>query len=345
VSWYWYQQYSLLIDFTFPLLASLLVYFVLTFVNYFQEQKQRQQIRNAFGFYLSPVLVEQLARSPEKLVLGGEERKMTILFSDVRGFTTISEHYKSEPQRLTALMNRYLTPMTNAIIAHKGTIDKYIGDAIMAFWNAPIDDARQELNACDAALEMLARLKVLNEDLEREAKVSGEPYLPMNIGIGINTGQCVVGNMGSDFRFDYSVLGDSVNLASRLEAKSKDYHLPLILGANTADVAREHFAVMEIDLIRVKGKAEPEAVYTLVGGEDVSASAEFHALRDVNSAMLSQFRKQDWSCALESIERCRKAAENFGIGQLYDVYIERIDDFRRNPPPKDWDGVFTFETK
>jgi adenylate cyclase len=345
VSWYWYQQYSLLIDFTFPLLSSLIVYFVLTFANYFQEQRQRQQIRNAFGFYLSPVLVEQLARSPEKLVLGGEERKMTILFSDVRGFTTISEHYKSEPQRLTALMNRYLTPMTNAIIAHKGTIDKYIGDAIMAFWNAPIEDTRQELNACDAALEMLARLKMLNEELEREAKESGERYLPMNIGIGINTGQCVVGNMGSDFRFDYSVLGDSVNLASRLEAKSKDYHLPLILGANTAEIAKAQFAVLEIDLIRVKGKAEPEAVYTIAGGQDVSDSAAFHELRAINGEMLSQFRKQDWACALESIERCRKASVEFGIVQLYDVYIDRIEEFRRSPPPADWDGVFTFETK
>lgn len=345
VSWYWYLSYNLLIDFTFPLMSSLLVYFVLTFVNYFQEQKQRQQIRSAFGFYLSPVLVEQLAKSPEKLVLGGEERRMTILFSDVRGFTTISEHYKSEPQRLTALMNRYLTPMTNAIIAHKGTIDKYIGDAIMAFWNAPLDDARQELNACDAALEMLARLKSLNEELEREAKENGERYLPMNIGVGINTGKCVVGNMGSDFRFDYSVLGDSVNLASRLEAKSKDYHIPLILGANTADIAKEQFAVMEIDLIRVKGKTEPEAVYTVVGREEMSGSAEFHKLREINGAMLSQFRKQDWPGALKSIELCRKAAESFGIVQLYDVYVDRIEDFRRNPPPPDWDGVFTFETK
>jgi adenylate cyclase len=345
VSWYWFMQYNLLIDFTFPLMSSLIIYFVLTFVNYFQEQKQRQQIRSAFGFYLSPVLVEQLAKSPEKLVLGGEERKMTILFSDVRGFTTISEHYKREPQRLTSLMNRYLTPMTNAIIAHKGTIDKYIGDAIMAFWNAPIEDPRQELNACDAALEMLARLKTLNEDLEREAKETGETYLPMNIGVGINTGNCVVGNMGSDFRFDYSVLGDSVNLASRLEAKSKDYHIPLILGANTAEVARDRFAVMEIDLIRVKGKTEPEAVYTVVGREDVSGSAEFHALCDVNGRMLSQFRKQDWEGALTSIEACRKAAESFGIVQLYEVYVDRIQDFRRNPPPADWDGVFTFETK
>jgi adenylate cyclase len=162
-SWYLFSQHNLLLDFTYPLMTSLFVYLTLIFVNYFKEQKQRQQIRAAFGFYLSPALVEQLARSPEKLVLGGEERRMTILFSDVRGFTTISESYKQDPQGLTRLMNRFLTPLTNAIIERNGTIDKYIGDAIMAFWNAPLDDPQQEVNACEAALEMLARADKLNQ--------------------------------------------------------------------------------------------------------------------------------------------------------------------------------------
>ena len=238
-------------------MSSWLIYLVLTFVNYFREQKQRQQIRSAFGFYLSPHMVEQLARSPEKLVLGGEERRMTILFSDVRGFTTISEHYKDDPQGLTQLMNRFLTPLTNAIIERKGTIDKYIGDAIMAFWNAPVDDAEQEANACDAALEMQARAAALNVELKREAEANGGVYMPLRIGIGLNTGPCVVGNMGSDFRFNYSVLGDTVNVASRLEARTKDYRLPLVIGSRTAERAQEKFATMEIDLIQVKGKKEP----------------------------------------------------------------------------------------
>src|SRR5208282_1185691 len=173
--------HNLLIDFTYPLMSFWLIYLVLTFVNYFREQRQRQQIRSAFGFYLSPHMVEQLASSPDKLVLGGEERRMTILFSDVRGFTTISEHYKDDPQGLTRLMNRFLTPMTNAIIERKGTIDKYIGDAIMAFWNAPVDDADQEANACDAALEMLARAAALNVEFKREAEASGGVYLPLRI--------------------------------------------------------------------------------------------------------------------------------------------------------------------
>src|SRR5579862_7600922 len=173
MSLYLFVADNLLIDFTYPLISSWLIYLVLTFVNYFREQKQRQQIRSAFGYYLSPHMVEQLARSPEKLVLGGEERRMTILFSDVRGFTTISEHYKDDPQGLTRLMNRFLTPLTNAIIERKGTIDKYIGDAIMAFWNAPLDDADQEANACGAALEMQARAEVLNAELKQEAAANG----------------------------------------------------------------------------------------------------------------------------------------------------------------------------
>ena len=268
-SLYLFVEHNLLIDFTYPLISSWLIYLVLTFVNYFREQKQRRQIRSAFGYYLSPHMVEQLARSPEKLVLGGEERRMTILFSDVRGFTTISEHYKDDPQGLTRLMNRFLTPLTNAIIERKGTIDKYIGDAIMAFWNAPVDDDEQEANACEAALEMLTRAEALNGELKREAETNGGMYMPLRIGIGLNTGPCVVGNMGSDFRFNYSVLGDTVNLASRLEGRTKDYRIPVVIGSRTAEGAKQKFAVMEIDLIMVKGKKQPEAVFTVLGRSEV----------------------------------------------------------------------------
>ena len=224
------------------------------FTNFVKEQAQRRQIRSAFGQYLSPALVEQLAQSPEKLVLGGEARDMTIMFSDVRGFTTISEIYKDDPQGLTALMNSFLTPLTNAIIERKGTIDKYMGDAIMAFWNAPLYDPSHELNACEAALDMLDRVERLNREREAAAKANGSLFIPINIGVGINTGRCVVGNMGSDLRFDYSVLGDSVNLASRLEGQCKSYGLPIIIGSRTANVAKDKFAVLELDFIAVKGK-------------------------------------------------------------------------------------------
>src|SRR6202034_3935881 len=268
-SWYFFVAHNLLIDFTYPLMSCWLIYLTLIFSSFVREQAQRRQIRSAFGQYLSPTLVEQLAQSPEKLVLGGEERRMTILFSDVRGFTTISEHYKDDPQGLTHLMNRFLTPLTNAIIERKGTIDKYIGDAIMAFWNAPVDDDEHEANACDAALEMLARAETLNVEIKREAEATGGVYIPLRIGIGLNSGPCVVGNMGSDFRFNYSVLGDTVNLASRLEARTKDYRVTLVIGSRTAERAGEKFATMEIDLIQVKGKKEPERVFTVLGRAEV----------------------------------------------------------------------------
>ena len=345
LSLYLFVEHNLLIDFTYPLISSWLIYLVLTFVNYFREQKQRQQIRSAFGYYLSPHMVEQLARSPEKLVLGGEERRMTILFSDVRGFTTISEHYKDDPQGLTHLMNRFLTPLTNAIIERKGTIDKYIGDAIMAFWNAPVDDEDQEVNACDAALEMQARAAVLNEELKKEAEANGGVYMPLRIGIGLNTGPCVVGNMGSDFRFNYSVLGDTVNVASRLEARTKDYRLPLVIGSRTAERAAGKFATMEIDLIQVKGKKQPEAVFTVLGRTDLEQDPRCRELCELNAQMLTRFRKQDWDGAIGLIGRCRKAANGIDIAGLYDMYEERIAAYRADPPGADWDGVYEAETK
>jgi adenylate cyclase len=344
-SWYLYSQYNLLIDFTYPLISSALVYLALVFMNYIKEQKQRQQIRAAFGYYLSPALVEQLARSPEKLVLGGEERRMTILFSDVRGFTTISEHYKHDPQGLTRLMNQFLTPLTNAIIERKGTIDKYIGDAIMAFWNAPLDDPQQEINACEAALEMLAHADKLNQQFKREAEQNGDKYMPLNVGIGLNTGPCVVGNMGSDFRFNYSVLGDTVNVASRLESRTKDYRIPIVIGAQTEQRAKEKFATMEIDLIQVKGKTEPETVFTVLGHAELRQDPSFQDLRELTAGMLRSYREQDWTRALEAIEVCRKAGERFGMAALYDMYAERIEAFRRIPPPPDWNGVYEAESK
>jgi adenylate cyclase len=344
-SWYLYSQYNLLIDFTYPLISSALVYLALVFMNYVKEQKQRQQIRAAFGYYLSPALVEQLARSPEKLVLGGEERRMTVLFSDVRGFTTISEHYKHDPQGLTRLMNQFLTPLTNAIIERKGTIDKYIGDAIMAFWNAPLDDPEQEINACEAALEMLARADRLNQQFKRDAEQNGGKYMPLNVGIGLNTGPCVVGNMGSDFRFNYSVLGDTVNVASRLEARTKDYRIPIVIGAQTEQQAKEKFATIEIDRIQVKGKSEPETVFTVLGHAELRQDPNFQDLRELTAGMLRFYREQDWTRALEAIERCRKAGEGFGIAALYDMYAERIEAFRRTPPPPDWNGVYEAESK
>jgi adenylate cyclase len=344
-SWYLFAEHKLLIDFTYPLLSSLLIYITLVFTNFVKEQAQRRQIRSAFGQYLSPALVEQLALSPEKLVLGGEARDMTIMFSDVRGFTTIAEIYKDDPQGLTALMNSFLTPLTNAIIERKGTIDKYMGDAIMAFWNAPLYDPSHELNACEAALDMLDRVERLNREREEAAKTDGSLFIPINIGVGINTGSCVVGNMGSELRFDYSVLGDSVNVASRLEGQCKSYGLPIIIGSRTASVARDKFAVLELDFIAVKGKTEPDVVYAIVGRSDLASSGRFQRWRELNMNMLSRYRSRDWTGALEAIAQGLAADEENRFKTLYEVYAARIRQFQITPPPNDWNGAFALETK
>jgi adenylate cyclase len=344
-AWYFYIHDRLLIDFTYPLLSTTAIYLTLIFSSFVREQAQRRQIRSAFGQYLSPALVEQLAQSPEKLVLGGEEREMTIMFSDVRGFTTISESYKSDPQGLTKLMNRFLTPLTNAILARKGTIDKYMGDAIMAFWNAPLDDREHQLNACEAAVDMLEKIDVLNKQREQEAEDGGAAYIPLNVGVGLNTGTCVVGNMGSDLRFDYSVLGDSVNLASRLEGQSKEYGFPIIVGSKTALAVKDKFAILELDFIMVKGKKEPEVIYAIAGREDVAHSGRFQRLRNLTIEMLACYRSRDWDGALAAIERGRRTDDGHTLELLYNLYEARIRGYQDNPPPEDWNGAFALLTK
>src|SRR5216684_8902812 len=344
-SWYFYTQNRLLIDFTYPLLSTTAIYLTLIFSSFVREQAQRRQIRSAFSQYLSPALVEQLAQSPEKLVLGGEEREMTIMFSDVRGFTTISESYKSDPQGLTTLMNRFLTPLTNAILARKGTIDKYMGDAIMAFWNAPIDDKAHQLNACEAALDMLERVDALNQQREIEAQEGGHAYIPLNVGVGLNTGACVVGNMGSDKKFNYSVFGDSVNLASRLEGQSKEYGFPIIVGSKTALAVKDSFAILELDFIMVKGKKEPEVIYAIAGRDDTAQSGRFQRLRNLTIEMLARYRSRDWDGALAAIERGRRTDDARALELLYNLYEARILGYKENPPPEDWNGAFALLTK
>ena len=345
VSWYFYVHYRLLLDFTYPLLSTTAIYLTLIFTSFVREQAQRRQIRSAFGQYLSPALVEQLVQSPEKLVLGGEEREMTIMFSDVRGFTTISETYKNDPQGLTRLMNCFLTPLTNAILARKGTIDKYMGDAIMAFWNAPLDDKQHQLNACEAAIDMLERIDALNKLRKQEAEEDGHSYIPLNVGVGLNTGTCVVGNMGSDLRFDYSVYGDSVNLASRLEGQTKEYGFPIIVGSKTALAVKDAFAILELDFIMVKGKKEPEVIYAIAGREDIAQSGQFQRLRNLTIEMLACYRSRDWDGALAAIERGRKSDDAHALALLYDLYEARILGYKNTPPPDDWNGAYALLTK
>jgi adenylate cyclase len=343
--WAAFRWANTLLDPSYPALVLGFMAAGITLYTYNAAEAQRSQIRSAFGQYLAPAFVEQLAQSPDKLVLGGEEREMTILFSDVRGFTAISEGYKDDPQGLTSLMNRLLTPLTNTIIDHEGTIDKYIGDAVMAFWNAPLSVPDHEIKACAAALAMIGRLDVLNREREEEATSAGQRFLPFRIGIGINTGKCVVGNLGSDLRFNYSVLGDPVNVASRLEGQTKYYGVPIIIGTGTAEKAKDQFAILELDLVAVKGKAEAQTIYALLGNQELASDVRFQELRKLYSTMLYCYRSRDWDGALEAIELCQSAKHNFSLTDLFGLYRTRIEAFRQTAPPADWAGIFVAETK
>jgi adenylate cyclase len=344
-SWLAYSHYQILIDASFPLIATLVVYIGLTLMGYFREQVERRRIRSAFSQYLSPSLVERLANSPQKLALGGEERDMSVLFSDVRGFTAIAETFRNDPKGLTSLMNRFLTPLTDSILARSGTIDKYMGDAIMAFWNAPLDDSSHALHACQSALDMLNRVDALNQERAREAADTDTRFIPIKMGIGINTGLCLVGNMGSELRFQYTVMGDSVNLASRLEGQTSLHGVSILIGSKTAASVSDQFALLQVDSILVKGKADPEVIYTVVGPADVAATTEFQALEGYWEKLLSCYRRQEWPAAKEMAKSCMSLAGKFGLGDLVKVYEERIRQFEIEPPPEGWDGIFVAQTK
>ena len=224
------------------------------------EQRRRREVQNAFGQYLAPEMVKKIADNPGLLNLGGESRELTILFSDIRGFTSISEAMQDDPQGLTRMINAILTPLSNIILQHGGTIDKYMGDCVMAFWNAPLDDPDHALHALEAAREMLAAMDQINRDIQAMLP-AGATVPVIRMGIGINTGTCVVGNMGSDRRFDYSVLGDAVNLASRLEGQCKEQAVDILIGQATVDAAPS-VAVRKVADIQVKGRSATEPTYS-----------------------------------------------------------------------------------
>ena len=293
-SWFAYTDASLLVDPVYPALVIILLYVVGSFIAFLRTESEKKYVRGAFSRYLSPDLVEQLAADPDLLTLGGETKEMTILFSDIRGFTQISESMNAT--ELTSFINEYLTPMTDIILQNRGTIDKYMGDAIMAFWNAPLDNLKHKEEAARAALSMIEGLKTFNESLEEKTAIDGKKRLPISIGIGINTGDCCVGNMGSDQRFDYSVLGDAANVASRLEGQSKTYGLPIIVGEETAKTLPE-FAWLELDLIRVIGKKQPVRIYALIGDERVKREQKFVETARLQAQFISEYRQQNWENA------------------------------------------------
>lgn len=498
-SWYLFNSHGWLVDPVTPSLMIFVVFLTTTVISYLISESQRRFVRDAFSRYLSPVVVEQVAKDPDKLQLGGEQKIMTVLFSDIRGFTTISEHFKDDPQGLTSLINRFLTPMTDVVLAQNGTIDKYMGDALMAFWNAPLDDDKHAEHACRAALAMGGALERLNDELRnekvlettqtqaktgpnlsdsmtqstqnhgneeelpnvdkessgasselmqkaqsgipaaqyrlgkayrdggvveqnlekaaqwfkaaaeqgyakaqrhlgtcyatgrgvakdrvraimwltlaaREGLVTAEmslldvlrsatpeerneaeqkarawvPLRPVDqkfelrIGIGISTGHCVVGNVGSMRRFDYSALGDTVNLASRLEGQTKTYGVGIIISEATRALVPD-FACLELDLIAVKGKEEAVRIFGLFGLPEVSQNNAFKALEQTHNQMLALYRNQNWKQARILMEECAEIDPT--LNPLYDVYRDRIGHYEHHPPGRNWDGVFTALTK
>ena len=320
-------------DVSYLVLACSFTYGHLVFNNFARENRLKQQIKKQFGTYLSPALVEKLQKDPSLLKLGGETRELSIMFTDVRGFTTISEHYGDNVQGLTQIMNRYMTAMTAKILENEGTLDKYIGDAQMAFWNAPLDDADHAKHAVKTALEMLGDLERFNKEIE----VEGVP--PFGMGLGINTGSVVVGNMGSSQRFDYTCLGDSVNLASRLEGQSKPYHVKMVIGPKTYEYVKDEYLCLELDCLAVKGKTEGVNIYTIVDRNTLNTLyARSH------KDFIRLYREQEWD-RLDHYYKTLRNAFDGDMTEYYDMMMERVEEYKKNPPGENWDGVFRTNSK
>jgi len=316
-----------------PTMQSLATYLGIAVYGYLTEGKEKRMIRKAFQFYLSKSVVDEVLKDPAKLKLGGEKVTASVMFSDVRGFTTISE--RLSPEALVALLNSYLTPMTDVVLKYEGTLDKYIGDAIMAIFGAPVQYPDHAVRACKVCLEMMGKL----HELQVGWREQGLPEL--DIGIGVNTGQMSAGNMGSIQRFDYTVMGDNVNLASRLEGINKQYGTNIIISDSTFEAAKAEVYAREIDNIRVKGKREPVKIYEVLG---LGAPTQPHAdLMGEFHHALALYRTQKWdeAAALFELVRTKIKPKDYCSG----MYIERCEKMRHDPPGPDWDGVTTFTTK
>jgi adenylate cyclase len=330
-----WQYANLVLPAASSLIMIGLIYLLNMSYGFFVESRGKRQLTGLFGQYVPPELVKEMAKDPEAISMKGESREMTVLFSDIRGFTQISEGL--DPQQLTQMMNEFLTPMTQIIHSNRGTIDKYMGDAIMAFWGAPLRNKNHAQHALNAALQMNASMKEISEKFEAK----GWPAIRM--GFGLNTGDMVVGNMGSSFRMAYTVMGDSVNLASRIEGLTKNYGADIIVSefvkSQTSDMTYR-----ELDIVRVKGKDRPVAIFEPLGKlEDVQP--EMLVELNLYHEALKLYRNQDWDLAEKQLKTLTKMTEHDSNAQLYAMYLVRIKQFKKTPPAKNWDGVFTYETK
>jgi adenylate cyclase len=329
--WFFLSK-KILIHTFLPYTLILACFFSIQLYRYFTEEKKKRELKSTFSKYVSPAVVDELLKDSENLKLGGRKEHMSVFFSDVRGFTTISE--KLPPEELSRVLNLYLTPMTEIVFKNSGTLDKYIGDAIMAFFGAPIKGSTHAKDACRCALQNIEKLK----DLQKQFKEQGLPHI--DIGIGINTGAMSVGNMGSNIVQNYTVMGDSVNLAARLEGINKEYGTRIIISQFTYEEAKDAFTAREIDRVRVKGKLEPVRIFELIcEGEPADKTAE--ALK-LFAQGYELYHQKKFSEAQDSFKKAFSVSQNDPVSELY---IERCQDYLDSAPPEDWDGVFVMKTK
>ena len=335
-SFYGFNELDYLIDPISPLIICLTSYLIITFFNFLFTELERSKVRTAFSQYLAPEMVSRLAESSESLKLGGEKKNMTFLFSDIRGFTAISESYKSNPEELTELINNLLTVLSNEILDNAGTIDKYMGDCIMAFWNAPTDQENHTDLALKASFDMEKALEEFNIEFQKQKGME------LKIGIGINSGECIVGNMGSEKRFDYTVLGDPVNLASRLEGQSGTYGFQRILGEETVNGLKSNTNLFELDLIQVKGKSEPVKIYTSFDEFSLKDEKLSEFIKD-HGEFLQNYRNQQWDIALNFVQKWEQQVVEFDL--YYAIFKDRIKDMKLNLADPNWNGAYVATTK
>ena len=330
LNFYLMFHYGYIVNIVLPTSLSILLSIILSGINYFFESKKTKELKKAFAKKVSPDVMNELLKSGTEEILAPKEKEITIFFSDVRSFTTISEKL-GDPKKLIELLNIYMTPMVEMITSHKGTIDKFIGDAIMAYWNAPNDVKNHADEAVSSAIDQLIKLKEINKILRKKFD------LEINIGMGINSGVSTIGEMGSAGRADYTVIGDSVNLASRLEGLNKPYKTHIIISEFTKNLLKNSYAIRELDLVRVKGKKKAVAIFEVLGYEE---DENFRKKRDYYYEALHLYRNSKFKEAKEKFLGLYKEYND----ELFSIYVDRCEHFAKNPP-KEFDGVFTFTTK
>jgi len=327
-----FSSYNLWLNTIYPLFTILTVYIGITIYRYITEEREKKKIKGAFQYYLTASVINEMLKDPSKLKLGGDKKNLSVLFSDIRGFTTVSE--KLTPEELVHLLNEYLTAMTDVVFRYDGLLDKYMGDAIMAVFGAPLDQPDHPERACMTAMEMMEELKKLQKKWTDE----GRPVL--DIGIGINSGDMVVGNMGSEMRFDYTVMGDSVNLGSRLEGINKEYGTNIVISEFTYESVKDTLFCRELDSVRVKGKTLPVKIYELLG--EKKDSEKSNGFISVFEEGLANYKQYQWD---EAISCFKKAVEIRSGDPPSELYIKRCDKLKDNPPESGWDGVYTMTKK